>query len=209
MDTLRVYGKWILPFKTMGDPSELRNELISSGINEEELKGCFFALSARYRGLHDAFQMVKKRYIFYQQLLTNSASHQPSVQLMDGKAYAQISACIENAMENCLAQGEKLFHKIVIERKELPKTIRDYLLWKKKMNLSHSVLLGTRFASWNFFSDCERHGVCVCEKGNKEPYMRGCVSDPTLLRLISEEDELRMNAKALIESFFPGTLAST
>ena len=156
-----------------------------------------------YRGRYRALEMVVERYEFYVVLSESKSSElvwKHVEELMREIPSQELIVVCNRAIDACLLHGEKLVKKLQAEQEKILGEITSHIRTKQQLRLSDSVL---RMHSWNpVFSDCERYGTCVCEKGSKPPYLNGCVSDPTLLNGGSSDERLRRCALENIDSFF-------
>lgn len=165
--------------------SEISQEKILEGLarvlNEETLGVAAKILDAKgYDYYLKAIEVAEKRFLFYKNLLESEESRNKHLAKLGNE---DLTLRIVFAMYGCIEHSKKVLCYI------------DNVVENIILDSSSAMEIGyNRWLLINLkdpITTCRMVGLCICEEGNKEPYINSCViSDPTRI-LISRAEQQR------------------
>lgn len=156
----------------------LKKEVLSIATNILDKKGYDYYLKA--------VEVAEKRFLFYKNLLE---SEELKNKYLIRLGTEDLTLRIVFAMHGCIVHA----NKILCQMDNLRSDLVPDSLFTMKNGYHNWAVLNIKEPT----TPCLMTGVCICEQGDEEPYIDGCVmSDPTKI-IISREERVKRDLQML------------
>ena len=152
-------------------------------LSEKGIKTALMVLGSKeYNCFHKAVNIIEKKFLFYKNLLESEELRNKHI---DALGAGNLALRIFFAMHGCVNHANNILQAMEEEVKELVPNVNlalDNPNWWTVSNINEPK------------TPCVKTGVCICERGQEEPYVQSCLhGDPSSILLSDEKIKERQN----------------